>query len=185
MQDSVREFFDSDGRALRKAFLKAPLNFYRITSRFTNARFHPILKRYRPHHGVDYAAPRGTAVHSIGQGTVIFKGWMNGGGNSLRIRHNGSYETSYMHLSRFARGIRRGSHIEQGQIIGYVGSTGLATGPHLDFRVYKGGTAINPLRIQAPPSEPIKPQFRDSFNVVKKKIIATLNEQSNKSGLKK
>lgn len=185
MQDSVREFFDANGRALRKAFLKAPLNFYRITSRFTNARFHPILKRYRPHHGVDYSAPRGTAVHSIGQGTIIFKGWMNGGGNSLRIRHNGSYETSYMHLSRFARGIHRGSHVEQGQIIGYVGSTGLATGPHLDFRVYKGGTAINPLRLQAPQSEPIRPQYRDSFNIVKKKVIATLNKLSSKSRLKK
>jgi len=171
MQNGEQVFYDENGQALRKAFLKAPLDYFRITSRFTNARFHPILKIYRPHHGVDYAAPKGTPIKSIGDGTITFKGWMNGGGNSLRIRHSGSYETSYMHMSRYAKGIRKGSHMSQGQIIGYVGATGLATGPHLDFRVYKNGTAINPLHIQAPPSTPISRAELDSFKITKNRVL--------------
>ena len=174
-QDSVFEYFDLEGNSLRKAFLKAPLDFFRITSRFSNARFHPILKRYRAHHGVDYAAPVGTPVKSIGAGTVIAKGYMGGGGNTLKVKHNSVYTTSYMHLSRYAKGIQVGSHVEQGQVIGYVGSTGLSTGPHLDFRVYKNGQAINPLQMEAPPSLPVKPELRDSFQVVKQKVLAELD----------
>ena len=164
-QDSVFEYFDLEGNSLRKAFLKAPLDFFRITSRFSNARFHPILKRYRAHHGVDYAAPVGTPVKSIGAGTVVAKGYMGGGGNTLKVKHNSVYTTSYMHLSRYAKGIQVGSRVEQGQVIGYVGSTGLSTGPHLDFRVYKNGQAINPLQMEAPPSLP----------VVKQKVLAELD----------
>ena len=174
-QDSVFEYFDLEGNSLRKAFLKAPLDFFRITSRFSNARFHPILKRYRAHHGVDYAAPVGTPVKSIGAGTVVAKGYMGGGGNTLKVKHNSVYTTSYMHLSRYAKGIQVGSHVEQGQVIGYVGSTGLSTGPHLDFRVYKNGQAINPLQMEAPPSLPVKPELRDSFQVVKQKVLAELD----------
>ena len=174
-QDSVFEYFDLEGNSLRKAFLKAPLDFFRITSRFSNARFHPILKRYRAHHGVDYAAPVGTPVKSIGAGTVIVKGYMGGGGNTLKVKHNSVYTTSYMHLSRYAKGIQVGSRVEQGQVIGYVGSTGLSTGPHLDFRVYKNGQAINPLQMEAPPSLPVKPELRDSFQVVKQKVLAELD----------
>lgn len=174
-QDSVFEYFDLEGNSLRKAFLKAPLDFFRITSRFSNARFHPILKRYRAHHGVDYAAPVGTPVKSIGAGTVIAKGYMGGGGNTLKVKHNSVYTTSYMHLSRYAKGIQVGSRVEQGQVIGYVGSTGLSTGPHLDFRVYKNGQAINPLQMEAPPSLPVKPELRDSFQVVKQKVLAELD----------
>ncbi len=111
-QDSVFEYFDQDGNSLRKAFLKAPLDIFRITSRFTNARFHPILKRYRAHHGVDYAAPVGTPVKSIGAGTVIAKGYQNGGGNFLKVKHNSVYTTTYMHLSKFAKGIQVGSHVQ-------------------------------------------------------------------------
>lgn len=174
-QDSVFEYFDTEGNSLRKAFLKAPLDFFRITSRFSNARFHPILKRYRAHHGVDYAAPVGTEVKSIGAGTVVAKGYMGGGGNTLKVKHNSVYTTSYMHLSRYAKGIQVGSRVEQGQVIGYVGSTGLSTGPHLDFRVYKNGQAINPLQMEAPPSLPVKPELRDSFAVVKRQVLAELD----------
>lgn len=174
-QDSVHQFFDAEGNSLRKAFLKAPLDYYRITSRFSNARFHPILKRYRAHHGVDYAAPTGTPVKTIGDGTVIFKGWTNGGGNTVKIKHNSVYTTSYMHLSRYGKGLQVGKHVSQGDEIAYVGSTGLSTGPHLDFRVYKNGEAINPLDMEAPPSEPIRPELRDSFEVVKQQILMELD----------
>lgn len=175
MQDSTMQFFDLEGNSLRKAFLKAPLDFYRITSRFTNARFHPILKRYRAHHGVDYAAPTGTPVRTIGDGSVIFKGYTNGGGHTIKIKHNSVYTTSYMHLSRYAKGLSVGQRVKQGEEIGYVGSTGLSTGPHLDFRVYKNGQPINPLDMEAPPSEPVKPELRDSFNIVKNRIISEID----------
>lgn len=174
-QDSVKEFFDEEGNSLRKAFLKAPLDFFRITSRFTNARFHPILKRYRAHHGVDYAAPTGTPVRSIGDGTVIAKGYQNGGGNFLKVKHNSVYTTTYMHLSRFAKGIQVGSHVRQGEEIAYVGSTGLSTGPHLDFRVHKNGQPIDPLKMEAPPSNPVKPELRDSFMMVKERVLAEMD----------
>lgn len=175
MQDSVFEYFDMQGSSLRKAFLKAPLDFFRITSRFTNARFHPILKRYRAHHGVDYAAPAGTSVRSIGAGTVIAKGYQSGGGNYLKVKHNSVYTTTYMHLSRFAKGIQVGSHVQQGEVIAYVGSTGLSTGPHLDFRVHKNGQPINPLEMEAPPSLPVKPELRDTFAIVTRRVIAEMD----------
>lgn len=174
-QDSVSEYFDQDGNSLRKAFLKAPLDIFRITSRFTNARFHPILKRYRAHHGVDYAAPVGTPVKSIGAGTIIAKGYQNGGGNFLKVKHNSVYTTTYMHLSKFAKGIQVGSHVQQGEVIAYVGSTGLSTGPHLDFRVHKNGQPINPLNMEAPPSLPVKAELRDSFAIVKQQVLAELD----------
>lgn len=174
-QDSVFEYFDEEGNSLRKAFLKAPLDFFRITSRFTNARFHPILKRYRAHHGVDYAAPTGTPVRSIGAGTVIAKGYEGGGGNFLKIQHNSVYTTTYMHLSRFAKGIQKGSRVQQGEVVAYVGSTGLSTGPHLDFRVHKNNQPINPLQMEAPPSLPVKPELRDSFALAKQRMTAQLD----------
>ena len=174
-QDSIREYFDAEGNSLRKEFLKAPLDFIRITSRFSNSRFHPVLKRYRAHHGVDYAAPTGTPVKAIGDGVVITKSYdANGGGNYVKIKHNSVYTTTYMHLSRFGTGIQNGVHVKQGTVIGYVGSTGLSTGPHLDFRVHKNGQPINPLNMESPPSEPIKPELRDSFNIVKNKIFAEM-----------
>lgn len=174
-QDSVFEYFDTEGNSLRKAFLKAPLDLFRITSRFTNARFHPILKRYRAHHGVDYAAPVGTPVKSIGAGTVIAKGYQEGGGNFLKVQHNSVYTTTYMHLSRFAKGIQTGSQVQQGEVIGYVGSTGLSTGPHLDFRVHKNGQPINPLQMDAPPSLPVKTELRDSFAITSRQVFAELD----------
>lgn len=175
-QDSVFEYFDEEGNSLRKAFLKAPMDFFRITSRFSNSRFHPVLKRYRAHHGVDYAAPVGTPVKSIGAGTVVERGFQGGGaGNYIKIKHNSVYTTSYMHLSRFAKGLQKGSHVQQGEVIGYVGSTGLSTGPHLDFRVYKNGQPINPLDMEAPPSMPVKPELVDSFMQTKSEVLAEID----------
>ena len=175
-QDSIPEYFDAEGRSLRKAFLKAPLDFFRITSRFSNARFHPILKRYRAHHGVDYAAPVGTPVKTIGDGTVIAKGFdSKGGGNYIKIKHNSVYTTTYMHLKGFGKGITQGAHVKQGTVIGYVGSTGLSTGPHLDFRVHKNGQPIDPLKMESPPSEPVKPELRDSFNLVRNIVLAEMD----------
>ncbi|GET30177.1 peptidoglycan DD-metalloendopeptidase family protein [Prolixibacter sp. SD074] len=156
-QDGRTDYFDEDGKSLRKAFLKAPLKYSHISSRFTNSRYHPILRIRRPHHGVDYAAPTGTPVHSIGDGVVTRRGYQaRGGGNYLYIKHNSVYTTSYMHLSRFAKGMHPGVRVKQGQLVGYVGMTGLATGPHLDFRVYKNGAAVDPLKVKAPPVEPVK-----------------------------
>ena len=155
-QDSLWSFFDEEGNSLRKAFLKAPLRFSRISSRFTNSRMHPVLKIRRPHHGVDYAAPRGTPVYSVGDGKVIKKGWDKGGGRFVKIKHNSVYTTVYMHFSKFAKGIKVGDFIKQGQVVGYVGSSGLATGPHLDFRFYLNGKPVDPLKVKSPPVEPIR-----------------------------
>src|SRR5690554_8048450 len=175
-QDSIREYFDEEGNSSRKAFLKSPLDYYRITSRFTNARFHPILKRYRAHHGVDYAAPTGTPVKSIGDGVVVEKSYQaNGAGNYLKVKHNAVYTTTYMHLSKFAKGVEKGARVAQGEVIGYVGSTGLSTGPHLDFRVHKNNQPVNPLTIDSPPCEPVKPELLDSFRLVQEQVLTELD----------
>ena len=175
-QDSIREYFDEKGNSLRKQFLKAPLDFFRINSKFSNSRYHPVLKRYRAHHGVDYAAPTGTHVRSVGDGVVIAKGYQrNGGGNYLKIKHNSVYTTTYMHLNGFAKKIQKGKSVKQGEVIGYVGSTGLATGPHLDYRVHKNNVPINPLTMEAPPSYPVKPELRDSFMVIRDEILMQLD----------
>lgn len=174
-QDSLSEYFDGEGNSLRKAFLKAPLDFFRITSRFSNSRFHPVLKRYRAHHGVDYAAPTGTPVRTIGDGTVVARAFEGGGGNYVKVKHNSVYTTTYMHLSGFAKGLQVGKRVQQGEVIGYVGSTGLSTGPHLDFRVHKNGQAINPLTMEVPPGEPVKPELKDSFMLVNQRVLAELD----------
>lgn len=156
VQDSIGEFFDEQGNSLRKTFLKAPLRYSRISSGFSNNRFHPVLKKYRPHHGVDYAAASGTPVYTIGDGTVIKKGYQkNGGGNYIKVKHNANYTTVYMHLKGFAKGMTVGKRLKQGDLVGYVGATGLATGPHLDFRVYRNGVAINPLKMKSTPAKPV------------------------------
>lgn len=174
-QDSVDEYWDEKGNNLRKAFLKAPLKFSRISSRFSRSRFHPVLRIYRPHTGVDYAAPTGTPVMSIGDGTVIMKAYSGGGGNSVKIRHNSTYSTGYLHLSAYGKGIHVGARVRQGQIIGYVGRTGYATGPHLDFRVWKNGSAVNPLMVKAPPVEPMKKENVPGYMVYRDSIQAALN----------
>lgn len=174
-QDSVDEYWDEKGNNLRKAFLKAPLKFSRISSRFSRSRFHPVLRIYRPHTGVDYAAPTGTPVMSIGDGTVIMKAYSGGGGNSVKIRHNSTYSTGYLHLSAYGKGIHVGTRVRQGQIIGYVGRTGYATGSHLDFRVWKNGSAVNPLMVKAPPVEPMKKENVPGYMVYRDSIQAALN----------
>ena len=174
VQDSIVEYFDDEGQSLQRAFLKAPLNYSRISSGFTNSRFHPILRVNRAHHGVDYVAPAGTPVKSIGSGKVVARGFEAGGGNYVRIQHNSVYTTSYMHLRGFATGIQVGKQVQQGEVIGYVGSTGLSTGPHLDFRVYRNGTPINPLTMESPPAYPVRPELRDSFDVVKEQVLNQL-----------
>jgi len=157
-------YYNKKGESLRKAFLKSPLRYSRISSHFSLKRFHPILKIYRPHYGVDYAAPIGTPVESVGNGRITFTGWKGGYGRYMRIRHNHIYETSYGHLSRFAKGLKKGSRVRQGDVIGYVGSSGLSTGPHLDFSVKKRGRFVNPLRIKSPPAFILSKNDKKKFN---------------------
>lgn len=167
-------YYNEKGENLQKEFLKAPLKFYRISSGYSSGRMHPILRIVRPHHGVDYAAPKGTPVLSIGEGTIISKGWTGGGGNTLKVRHNSAYTTQYMHLAGYADGISVGSRVRQGQVIGYVGSTGLSTGPHLDFRVYRGGSAVNPLTIESPPARPVDPKYMPEYTAMKDSLLKEL-----------
>jgi murein DD-endopeptidase MepM/ murein hydrolase activator NlpD len=174
IQDDKETFFDTDGNSLRKAFLKAPLKFSRITSRFSSSRMHPILRIRRPHYGVDYAAPVGTPVYAIGDGRVVAAGTENGAGGMVRIVHNSVYSTVYLHLSRFGPGIQQGAFVKQGDIIGYVGSTGLSTGPHLDFRFYKNGSPVDPLKVEAPPVEPVSEENRTAFEKNKAIVISLL-----------
>ena len=148
-------YWDAEGRPLRRLFLRSPLRYSRITSRFSRRRFHPILKRYRPHFGVDYGAPAGTPVRVTGNGVVVFAGWDGEGGKKVRVRHPNQYLTAYLHLSRFAKGLRTGRRVGQGEVIGYVGSTGLATAPHLDYRMQHRGRWINPLSLKSAPADPI------------------------------
>lgn len=144
------QYYDENGEALGNYFLRYPLKFTRISSIFTTARFHPILQRNRPHHGVDFAAPIGTPVRSVASGVVAFAGWINGGGNTIRIRHSDRWTTEYMHLSSISRAVKRGGAVSRGEIIGAVGMTGLATGPHLHFGLFDRGTYVNPLGNSAP-----------------------------------
>ena len=148
-------YYDAQGRPLRKMFLRSPLRYSRVTSRFSHRRLHPVLKTYRPHYGVDYGAPVGTPVRVTAAGTVTFTGWNGGGGKTVKVRHPSGYTTHYLHLSKYGKGISRGAAVGQGDVIGYVGSTGLSTGPHLDYRVQKNGRWIDPLSIKSVPSNPI------------------------------
>ena len=177
VQEGEELYYNEKGNSLEGAFLKAPLDYYRISSRFTNSRYHPVLKRYRAHHGVDYAAPTGTPVYAIGSGKVIDKGFQaNGGGNYVKIRHNSTYTTTYMHLSRFAKGLKVGDMVAQKEVIGYVGSTGLSTGPHLDFRVYENGKPINPLTIKSQPKKPISEENKEAFRMVCDSLVLRLKD---------
>jgi len=159
-------FFDDNGKSLRKSFLKAPLKYTRISSGYTNRRFHPVLNRWKPHLAIDYAAPVGTPVRAVADGTVTQKSYDKNNGNKIRLRHPNSYETTYIHLSKFARGIKKGSRVRQGDVIAYVGATGLATGPHLDFRVFKNGQAINPLKMKSAPAQPVSQANKGAFAAI-------------------
>ena len=163
-KDGGNIYWNEKGESMRKAFLKAPLKFSRISSGFSYARRHPVTRRVQPHTGVDYAAPKGTPVMSIGDGVVTSRKYEGAGGNTVRIRHNSVYSTAYLHLSGYAKGLKVGQRVRQGEVIGYVGSTGRSTGPHLDFRVWKNGSPINPLKMDSPPAEPLRKEFMDEFN---------------------
>lgn len=173
--DKGNLWWNEKGESMRKAFLKAPLKFNRISSGFSYNRRHPVTGKVRPHTAVDYAAPAGTPVHAIGDGTVISAGWAGGGGNTVKIRHNSVYTTAYLHLSRYGKGIKSGVRVRQGDVIGYVGSTGVSTGPHLDFRVWKNGTPVNPLKLESPPSEPIRPENKAALDSVWRADIQLLD----------
>ena len=174
-QDGEMLYYNEHGQSLEGTFLKAPLDYYRITSRFSNSRFHPVLRRRRAHHGVDYAAPTGTPVYATADGTVIARAYQaNGGGNYVKIKHNSIYTTTYMHLSRFAKGLKVGQRVRQKDVIGYVGSTGLSTGPHLDYRVYENGKPINPLLIRSQPKKPVAPALMPQFHAVCDSLVRQL-----------
>lgn len=169
------QYWEADGASLRKRLLKAPLKFSRISSKFSYSRLHPVHKVRRPHTGVDYAAPTGTPVRAVADGVVTFRGWGGGGGNTIKIKHPGNLVTGYLHLSRFAKGITVGKRVSQGDLIGYVGSTGTSTGPHLDYRIWKNGTPINPLTVPQEPTEPISAAHKERFEYVRDCIIAELD----------
>ena len=174
-QGGKLQYWEEDGGSLRKQLLKAPLKFTRISSKFSHARLHPVLKKYRPHHGVDYAAPMGTPVRAVADGTVTKRSYDKAAGNMLKIKHPGNLSSGYLHLRNFAKGMKVGARVSQGQVIGYVGSTGYSTGPHLDFRLWKGGTPINPLNVPQKPTEPISKENKEKFEQVKARVIAELN----------
>ena len=175
IQDGKESFFDSEGNSLRKAFLKAPLQFSRISSHFSSARMHPILRIVRPHYGVDYTAPVGTPVHAIGDGRVTSTTNEGGAGRMVRIQHNSVYATAYLHLSRFGENIFPGALVKQGDIVGYVGTSGLSTGPHLDFRFYMNGSPVDPLKVDAPSVEPVSEENKLRFERNKTVVLSLLS----------
>jgi len=168
-------YYGPDGKNVRKAFLRSPLAFSRITSRYTNARFHPVLRKWRAHRGIDYGAPTGTPVRATASGSVRFAGRKGGYGKLITLRHANGYGTRYAHLSRFGRGIRNGARVEQGQVIGYVGKTGLASGPHLHYEFLVNGKQRNPLKLALPPGPPITPERRVAFEATATPLLSRLD----------
>jgi len=173
-QDGKEAYFDEKGKSLQKQFLKTPLKFSRISSGFSYSRLHPILKVRRAHTGIDYAAPMGTPVKAVGDGTVIYRKYAGAAGRYIKIKHNATYKSGYMHLSRYAKGISVGARVKQGQVIGYVGSSGRSTGPHLDFRFWRSGTPINYLKMKFPPTSPVKSEYQEKYSVIKENWMAKL-----------
>ena len=172
--DDIVQYYNAEGRSMKRLFLKSPLRFeLRITSRFSYRRFHPVLGTHRPHLGVDYGAPSGTPVVSVANGRVVSAGMNGSSGNMVRLRHTNGYETYYLHLSRFAEGMRSGARVAQGQTIGYVGATGLATGPHLDYRIRKNGTHVNPLleHRNLPPGDPVPSEHLKAFFTARNRAL--------------
>lgn len=169
-------YWDKGGESLKRMFLKAPLKYSRISSRFSYHRKHPVTGKVKPHTAVDYAAPTGTPIQAIGDGVVTKCGWdSSGGGNRIRIKHSRGYESCYMHLSKFAKGLKVGARVSQGEVIGYVGATGTATGPHLDFRVWENGTPIDPLKLNSPASDPLDKKYLAEFNALYDKYMAEIS----------
>ncbi len=173
-QGEGSEFFDYEGNSLRKVLLKYPIEYTRISSRFNPRRFHPIAREFRAHRGTDLAAPAGTPIRTVGDGVVQEVQYNGNNGNYVKIRHNSAYTTQYLHMSRIAAGLRKGVKVTQGQVIGYVGSTGLATGPHLCYRFWKHGIQVDALRVQLPPSQPVKPERFAEFEKERLQVISRL-----------
>ena len=169
-------YYNDRGQSIAREFLKTPLRYSRISSGFTKRRFHPILRIYRPHLGVDYAAPAGTPVEATGNGKIIFMGWKGGYGKCVKIRHNHTYTSFYGHLSRFSKGLKQGKQVKQGQVIGYVGSTGLATGPHLDYRLKKGEEFVNPVSFASFQKEAVSKKLRPQFEKTRRELLIKLEQ---------
>lgn len=169
------DYYDECGNSVRRAFMKAPLNFTRISSRYSPRRFHPVLKRYKAHLGTDYAAPTGTPIRTVGDGVVTEAQYKGGNGNYVKIRHNSTYSTQYLHMSKIASGIKPGKTVTQGQTIGYVGSTGLATGPHLCFRFWKNGQQVDALKVDLPPAKPVDPSQFQEFMELRDRTVLKLD----------
>lgn len=171
---TVMGYYDQEGRPMKKAFLQAPVKNVRITSGFNMRRLHPILGYHRPHYGTDYAAPTGTPILAIGEGTIERMGYERGNGNFVKVKHDKTYASQYLHMSRFPKGLRTGSHVTQGQVIGYVGSTGLATGPHVCFRFWKNGAQVDHRKEKLPPPQTMLKENMDEFNALRDSLIAEL-----------
>ena len=174
-QGNGLDYFDQEGKSLRKALLKYPIEFTRISSRYTGKRFHPVQKIFKAHLGTDFAAPQGTPIRSVGDGFVEEAQYKSNNGNYVKVRHNGTYTTQYLHMSRIDGSVRAGTRVRQGQVIGYVGSTGLATGPHLCYRFWKNGVQVDALRVELPASEPIKAEYQDAYEEAKAVVMMRLD----------
>jgi len=170
------DYYTPEGKSLRKAFLRAPLKYKRISSPFSYHRLHPVLRTWRPHLGIDYAAPSGTPVVAIADGLVTTVSWANDCGRYIKIKHLNGYETVYAHLSRYAKGIRKGARVHQGQVVGYVGSSGLSTGPHLYFAISKNGKRINFLKMRMPFASSINPKYTSQFKQIEREYLCLLNK---------
>ena len=181
--DGRISYFNEKGQSMRRTFLKAPLVYRRISSGYTYGRYHPILKKVMPHLGIDYAAASGTPVSTVGDGKVVFAGWKGPNGNLVVIKHAGSFTTSYGHLKKIARGIRKGAKVSQGQVVGWVGATGRATGPHLDYRVKQGGRAVNPLKIVSPRDESLSKDDMRAFAAMRESMSERLSSIETGAGL--
>ncbi len=164
-------YYDEKGQSLKRAFLKEPLEYSRVSSRFSKRRFHPVQKRYKAHLGTDFAAPRGTPIRTVGNGVVLEARYTRGNGYYVKIKHNKTYTTQYLHMSKFAKGIRKGTTVKQGQTIGYVGSTGLATGPHLCYRFWKNGRQVDALSVKLPTADPITRKNKTAFTALKTETV--------------
>ncbi len=175
-KDTVDGYFNGEGDNLRKVFLKAPLKFGRISSGYSTNRLHPVLGVRRPHYGTDYAAPTGTPIYAVGDGVVTEARFTSGNGNYVRIRHNSVYDTQYLHMSRFAQGMRPGKRVNQGDVIGYVGMTGLATGPHVCFRFWKNGRQVDHRREEFPSADPLHESYHEEFFVIRDELMKKLED---------
>lgn len=174
--ENFGDYFDENGGTLRKAFLRAPLNFSRISSRYSKRRKHPVTGRVKAHLGTDYAAPKGTPILSTANGTITEARYKRNNGNYVKVRHNSTYTTQYLHMSKIKSGIRPGVFVKQGDVIGYVGSTGLATGPHVCYRFWKNGVQVDPYKQKLPPSDPVKEENRAAYNAVKDSMMQVLQQ---------